>query len=414
MALTDAEVIALELERVLPDIQTVFDYDDEFAGYVEKSSMVEKISNREMRVPLEVSPGGSFQYFDADGGDLGRGSGPSFDKAVVRSVFVSENIEYTKLAQWATDSDRKAITNGVRKLVARSTMELKRQLDNQLMQSGTGVIGTITSVSSNTLTLTTDGFGARLIRAKQKVQIFDATLATNRGSATVISGGVDVQNKTVTLDALPAGTVATDLIVTFGINVPASLPGIYGVPYHHSNAATGTWLGFNRASNPDIRASRINGLASSLTLPLPRLAINAIGNRTGLKNNFRPDAWMHPAQQQAYEEIGQAVSIIQKQAKEEGLDMYFDKMQMAGAPVKTSFGWDTKRIDFVSKKVWGYGEILPLGFYKTDGRTIFEIRGASGGVATADIFYQVVGRQYFVNNPAACSYIDNLLVPTGY
>ena len=410
-AMTDAEVIALELEKVVDDIQTVFDYDDEFFGYIQKQD-VEKISNREMRVPLEISPGGSFQYFNADGGDLGRGSGPKFDKAVLRSVFVSENIEYTKLAQWATDSDRKSIANAVRKLVARSTMELKRQMDAQLMQPGTGVIGTVTTYTAEVIVCTTDGFGVRLMRDQQKIQIFDATLATNRGSATIISW--DVPNKTITIDTPIAGVVATDVIVTFGITAPAAIPGIYGVPYHHSNAATGTWLGFQRATTPQIRATRINGGGSALTLTLPRRAINAIGNRVGLNNNFKPDAWMHPAQQQAYEQIGQAVSIIQKQPKEEGLDMYFEKMQMAGAPVRTSFNWDTTRIDFVSKKVWGRGEILPLGFYKTDGRNFFELRGASGGIAAADIFYQVLGTQFFVNNPAACSYIDNLLVPTGY
>jgi hypothetical protein len=123
---------------------------------------------------------------------------------------------------------------------------------------------------------------------------------------------------------------------------------------------------------------------------------------------------MHPAQKQAYEQIGQLVSMIYKEAKEQKLDMYFDGMQMAGAPVKTSFNWDKTRIDFVVKDVWGRGEILPLDFYTTDGRKIFEIRGASGGVATADIFYMVIGTQTFVSNPAATAYIYSLAVPSGY
>jgi len=89
-------------------------------------------------------------------------------------------------------------------------------------------------------------------------------------------------------------------------------------------------------------------------------------------------------------------------------------MQMAGAPVKESFNWDMTRIDFVVDDVWGRGEVLPLGFYKTDGRNIFEIRGPSGGVSAADIFYMVCGMQTFVNNPAATAYIDLLAVPSGY
>jgi hypothetical protein len=416
MAVAEAQVAALELERVIPKIRVLFERDDKFYANIKKRD-VEKISNRQMRVPLELRPGGNFQYFNADGGDLGRGGGPTFDKATLNCVFASENIEYTKLTQWSTDDERKAVTNAVRRLTATALDELRRQLDAQMMQPGNGVIGTVTSDTpaggSNVISLATDGFGARLMRYGQVVQVFDSTLATNRGSATITNW--DVENKSISLTPQIAGVTGGDFIVTNGISAPTSLPALFGVPYHHSNASTGTWLGFPRSTTPEIRANRVNGGSSPLALPLPRLAMNKIGNRVGLDNSFKPDAWMHPAQQQAYEEIGQLVIMIQKTAKDEALDMYFgEKMQMAGAMVKTSFNWDKTRIDFIVDEVWGRGEILPIGFYKTDGRNIFEIRGASGGVATAEIFYMVVGMQTFVTNPAACAYIDSLTVPSGY
>jgi hypothetical protein len=416
MAVVESQVAALELERVLPKIRVLFERDDKFFANIKKRD-VEKISNRQMRVPLELRPGGSFQYFNADGGDLGRGGGPTFDKAVLNSVFVSENIEYTKLTQWATDDESKAITNGVRRLTATALDELRRQLDAQMMQAGNGVIGTVTSDTpaggSNVIALTTDGFGARLMRYGQTVQVFDATLATLRGSGVITQW--DVENKTISLTPQIAGVIATDLIVTNGISAPTSLPALFGVPYHHSNAATGTWLGFSRSATPEIRSNRVNAGSSALSLPLPRLAMNKVGNRVGIDNTFKPSAWMHPAQKHAYEEIGQLVSNISKTAKEENLNMYFgDGMQMAGAPVKDSFNWDKTRIDFVVDEVWGRAEILPIGFYTTDGRKIFEIRGPSGGVMTAEIFYMVCGMQTFVNNPAATAYIDALAVPTGY
>lgn len=419
MAVVEQQVAALELERVVPKVRVLFERDDKFFANIKKRD-VEKISHRQMRVPLELRPGGSFQYFDPNGGDMGRGGGPTFDKAVLNSVFVSENIEYTKLTQWATDDPRKAIVNSVRRLTATALDELRRQLDAQMMQAGDGVIGVVTTYTvntpagSDTLTFTTDGFGANLIRFGQTIQIFDATLATLRGSAVVTF--YDKENKTIQITpSIPTG-VATDRVVTNGIAAPASLPALFGVPYHHSNASTGTWLGFSRATTPEIRANRVNGGSAALTLPLPRLAINKIGNRVGIDNNFNPNAWLHPCQQQAYEEIGQLVSIIQKAPKEEGLNLYFSgsNMQLAGAPVRPSFQWDKTRIDFVTDEVWGRGEILPIGFYTTDGRKIFEIRGASGGVAASEIFYMVVGMQTFVNNPAACAYIDALAVPTGY
>lgn len=414
MAVVESQVAGLELERVIPKVRTLFERDDKFFANIKKRD-VEKVSNRQMRIPLELRPGGAFQYFNPDGGDLGRGGGPTFDKATVQPVFVSENIEYTKLTQWSTDDDRKAIVNGVRRLTATALDELRRQLDAQMMQPGTGVIGTVTTGSAVTgvITATTDGFGVRLMRYGQTVQIFDSTLATNRGAGTIVNW--DVENKTITIQPPVAGITGGDLIVTNGINAPTSLPALYGVPYHHSNASTGTWLGFPRSTTPEVRANRVNGGGSALALPLPRLAMNKVGNRVGIDNTFKPAAWMHPAQMQAYEEIGQLAISIFKEAKDESLNLYFgERMVMAGASVKPSFNWDRTRIDFVVDEVWGRAEMLPVGFYKTDGRNIFEIRGASGGVATADIFYMVCGMQTFVNNPAACAYIDNLAVPTGY
>jgi hypothetical protein len=416
MAMTESQVTALELERVLPKVRTLFERDDKFYSHIKKRGDVEKVSNRQMRIPLEVRPGGSFQYFNADGGDLGRGGGPTFDKAVLTCVFMSENIEYTKLSQWATDDDRKAIVNSVRRLTATALDELRRQLDAQMQQAGNGVIGTVTSDTpaggSNVITATTDGFGVRLMRYGQTVQVFDSTLATNRGSGVIT--GWDVENKTVTITPQIAGVTGTDLIVTAGISSPSSNPALFGVPYHHSNASSGTWLGFSRSATPEIRSNRVNGNGGALSLPLPRLAINKIGNRTGMENDFNPTAWLHPAQKAAYENIGQLVSVIYKEGKEQNLDLYFDRMQMAGAPVTAHFNWDKKRIDFIVDKVWGRAEILPIGFYKTDGRNIFEIRGPSGGVAAADIFYMVVGMQTFLTNPAGTAYIDNLAVPSGY
>lgn len=415
-AVNEAAVAGTELEKVLGKVTTVFESEDHFYATLRKRP-VEVVSYREMRIPLELRPGGRFQYFNPDGGDLGRGGGPTWDKAVVRPVFLSENIEYTKLTQWSTDDKRKSVINAVRRLTAGAIVELRRQIDAQLQQPGTGVVGTISVVATSggvdTYTLGTDGFGARLVRYDQVVQVYDATLATLRGKGVITRW--DVENKQISVTPAIAGAIATDVLVTDGLSNPSALPALYGVPYHHSNASTGTWLGFDRATTPEIRSNRVNGGLSPLTLPLPRLAVNKVGNRSGIDKNFRATAWTHPAQGAAYEEIGQLISVIQKTGKDDPLNLYFgDNMQLAGVPVKFDYNWNPTRIDFIVDAVWGRAEILPIGFYTTDGRKIFELRGASGGVATADIFYMVVGFQTFVTNPGATAYIDALAVPSGY
>ena len=416
-AVNEAAVASNELERVRPKIEELYESDAFFYSSIQKRD-VEVVSYREMRIPLEMAPGGDFGYFDPNGSDLGRGNGPDWDKATLRPVFLKIGIEYTKLAQWATNDRRKAIQDTVRRLTARAIIELRRQLDAQMQQPGDGTVGTITSVTTaagvDTYVLNSDGFGARLVRKNQTVQVYDTTLLTLRGSGKITKW--DVENKIIDVTPAVPLSAATDRLVTQGISSPTSLPALYGVPYHHSNASTGTWLGFNRANFPEVRSNRVNGGSAALTLPLPRLAINKIGNRIGLENKMKITAWTHPCQFAAFEEIGQAVIIQNKTGtKDEGLNMYFsDNMQFAGAPGRKHFNWNQKRIDFVVDSVWGRGEILPIGFYQVDGRRIFELRGASGGVATADIFYMCTGFQTFITNPPATAYIDALAIPSGY
>jgi hypothetical protein len=415
---TEAQVVANELERVSPKVPTLFDRDDVFYSTIEKKN-VEVVSNRDMRIPLELEPGGNFGHYDPDGGDLGRGDGPKFDKAVVNTVHFKMGVEWTKKAEWATDDQRKAVLNTFRYLLAKSMAEFRRQVDSACMTSGNGVIvtnttqaaGTVVTPSDKWTIAATDAYGVRLARKNQTVAVYDTTLATKRGETKVVF--YDLENRILETQPTVAGATTGDKLVLSGLG--ANPVGLLGVPYHHSNASSGTWLGFNRANVPEIRANAVNAGSSALALPYVRLALNKIGNRVGIDQMGKVTAWMHPCQKQAYEELGQMVSIIQKQPKGDALDMYFgDNLQMAGAPVRTSFSWDKTRIDFVNTDIWGRAELKPAGFYDVDGQKIFPIRGASGGLAASMIFYLVASFNLFVNNPALASYIYGLTIPSGY
>lgn len=418
----EAQVIGAELERVLPKVPTLFDRDDTFYSTIEKRP-VEVVSSRDMRVPLEIRPGGKFGYFDPDGGDLGRGDMPTFDKAIVNTVSMKHAVEFTAKSMWSTDSTRKAVINTFKSNLASAMKEFRRNVDSQCMTDGTGVIGTITSVSTSggtdTYTLSTDGFRAKLIRYGMNLNVFNAGLTICRTSGgpqfeTTVTF-YDLANNTIKVNAV-TGAVAGDVLVASGLQSTPPV-GMNGVKYHDSSASTGTWLGFDRALNPEIRANRVNANSSGLTLPLARLAINKIGDRIGIEGRSKMVAWTHPAQTAAYEELAQATMRIDKSAKEEGVDLYFnDNMQLAGAPLQTSYSWDRTRIDFIDQEVWGRAEMHPAGFYQDpdNGRRVFEIRGPSGGVATSWIFYIVASFNLFMNNPAGASYIDNLAITSGY
>lgn len=417
MAQTESQLVAAELERVDPKIPLLFERDALFYANVEKRN-VDKVSARDMRIPLEIRPGGLFGYFDTAGGDMGRGEGPTFEKATITTVNFKYAVEWHKKTQWATDDARKSLVNNVKHLLANSMKEFRRMVDANLMTGGDGVVGVVSNVSGTgpyTLTLGTDGFGTRLIRIGQKVNVYNSTLATQRtpGDERQVTS-IDAENKTITIaGGAITGITTGDKIVASGLN-GANPVGIYGVPYHHSNASTGSWLGLDRATYPEVRANRITA-SGALALSFPRRALNKIGERLGMENGIKCEAWMHPCQAQAYEEMGQLVTQINKgSSANDKMDLFYDIQQIAGVRIRKHFSWDKTRIDFVVNEVWGRAEMHPAGFYEEEGRRLFEVRGPSGGVAAATLFYLVASFNTFINNPPGCSYISDLSVPTGY
>ena len=417
-AQAETDVVALELERVLPALPTLFDREGPFFNAIEKRP-VEIISNRQMRIPQEIRPGGKFGYFNPDGGDLGRGGSSVFDKAVISPAHIRYAVEYTTLTGWVTDSNKKAIVNNIQRTLSKSMAEMRRHCDGQAVGAGDGVIATIESFTSGAGTTTAildQSYGAKLLRFGQDFSLYSSDLLTLRAGGEKTITFHDLANRTVKFLDIAAEAIG-DKLVASGLT---ALPpvGIKGVLYHHSNSSVGFWLGYDRSTNPEIRANRVNAGGSAFSLPLARLAINKAADRVGLDQVGNCQAWMHPAQADSYEQLGQLVTMITSSGEGKGLDRYFGgQMTMAGAPVKKSFNWHRKRIDFIDMNYWGRGELHPISFYTPpggNGQKVWEVRASGGGIVTSNIFYIVASFDLFVTNPAGCSYIDTLAIPNGY
>lgn len=419
MGVSEASVLATEIERVESKIPILFDRDDTFYSQIEKRP-AEIVSSIAMRVPMEIHPGGISGHYSSDGGDLGLGGMPDYDKALINTVELIHRLQWTTRRKWATDSTRKAVVDTFRRDLASAMKEFRRFNDSLCMTAGNGVLGTITTVTANTpvgsdtLVLNTDGFGARLLRYGGKYNIWDPTLVTLRTVTEVTLTYYDGPNKTVQVSPTTGGVANGDLIVAQGLQTAPPVS-ILGVPYHANNASVGTWLGFNRATTPEIRANRVQA-GGGLALSQPRLALNKVGDRLGDMNGRKIQAWMHPAQAAAYEELAQEVIVINKGSNNEAIDLYFsDAMRMAGAPVKRHWSWDKTRIDFIDMDAYGRAEFYPVQWYKDEnGNRYFVLRGISGGIAASNLAYIVASWNLYVTNPAAISYIDGLTVPAGY
>ena len=236
-----------------------------------------------------------------------------------------------------------------------------------MQTAGNGVLGTIGSVGSTTLTMNTPP-GAALVYVGQTIQVYDSTLTTNRGSCNVVAADPISSTQTITIDALPAGTIATDVIVHDGLS-GAQPTSLFGIKYHQNNATTGTWLNLNRATYPQqLQTPRVNAANSALVPGYVRLAINKVRKALGIGHLGKLIAYTSVEQEHAWENLGITISQVIKEnasGSANDLDLLFSgRKTMSGVPIKSSINADQTRVDFLDLSHWGRAVIKDIDYLR--------------------------------------------------
>ena len=419
----NAQSVALQLEKVRDKLPLLYERDDILLTMIQQRGDVERVSSRNMRLPLQIRPGGKAGLANMDGGDLGRGSGTVYDVAQVTPVFFRHAVEVTKLVEYASNAPEKAIENTAKREVKNAMFQFRAFLDKVMQTNGNGVLGTVGSITTTGLPAGVAAQfgmakppGAQLFYYNQTVQVYDPTLTTNRGSANVLL--VDPFNSLIQVDSLPAGTSVNDVIVHDGLS-GAQPTSLFGILYHQSNATTGTWLNLNRATYPvELATPVVNGNNSAITPGAVRLAINKVRKSLGSNQVSKLIAYTALEQEHQWEQLGVTISQIIKEGaggRASDLDLLFTgEKTMAGVPIKSSINANQTRVDFLDLSHWGRAVMQDVDFYDVGGQTVFPIYGASGGIAAAYIFYFVTGFQVWNESPRSGAFINNLAIPTGY
>lgn len=105
----------------------------------------------------------------------------------------------------------KAFMDATKFLVANMLRSMAKKLEIEMLYGQVGY-GVVASTSTNTITITTAEWAPGIWAGAEgmPVEIRDTSGATSRGEATVTA--VDMDARTVTVNALPVGTVATDVL----------------------------------------------------------------------------------------------------------------------------------------------------------------------------------------------------------
>lgn len=420
----NADTIATQLERVRDKLPLLYERDDTFLALLERRGDKVEMSSRAMRVPLAIRPGGSFGQTNFDGGDLGRGAASFYDVATLTPVDFKFAVEINYKVQISTDSSEKAVEDIVERETKSGMKQFRAALDMVCQTSGGGILATVASVASNTITVS-GNFGTSLFYVGQTIFAFTSSALTTKrntggndtvGSMKVVA--IDPVALTVLVDTIATSTATNDVLTIQGIIAGSgTAQSVFGIPYHQNSSNSGTWLNLNRATYPEIRTPEQVAGSQALTTTHVRLALNRI--RLVLGNDGVPDdliAYMHLAQEHAYEDIGFILSEIIKGADaNEALEPFFKVKSMAGVPIKTSIHADTTRIDFLCLSSWGRAMSKDMDYFQIGNNTVFPLyNSTSGGIIAAFIWYLVLSFQIFSDNPRRGSMVTGLSKITGY
>src|SRR5882762_6040100 len=410
-AQNNAQTIALQLEKVRDKVPLLYERDDVLLSMIQQRGDVEKVSSRNMRLPLQLVPGGKAGSYSADGGDLGRGTGSTYDVAQVSPIFFRFAVEITKLVEYASNAREKAIENAVKREIANGMKQFRAFLDKVIQTAGNGVLGTISAINGSTFTMAIPA-GAALVYVGQTIQIYDSTLTTNRNVAASVVSSVT--------GADPISATQTITVVNVHDGLTGAQPvSLFGIKYHQNNATTGTWLNLNRASYPQqLQTPRVNAANAALVPGHVRLAINKVRKALGINQLGKLIAYTSVEQEHAWENLGITISQVIKEGgsnRSNDLDLLFSgKKTMSGIPIKSSVNADQTRVDFLDLSHWGRAVMKDIDYFEVGGQTVFPIYGASGGIAASFIFYFDTGFQVWNESPRSGSFIDSLARPSGY
>ena len=440
MAVVAANVLQAQIEKVRPKVEELFETSDTVAALIKKGGEAEIISEKLYRIPLVTRRGGSYRSFNADGGDMGSGSGLSTTNLEAGYYYSDYVVELSKYAMDATAKGEQAVISAFSYNFKNAMKELQAMDDIVFHTNGTGELtnassatGSWTGGTSYTFAGTTDYVGVSRLRPGMIVNIFNSAGTTQRqdagGTTEFQINSVDTLNKIIYLNDTVASAAATDIAVVAGLTTnltsfsstwPLSGDSFrHGLYYFNDANSSNYLLGQLKSTVPELLANNVNA-AGALTHTHGLILQDQIINRRDQDVYKGLVGLSHMAQRTAVYNIGIAMSEWFRGKNDKMIDVmpggvqYSDEFPFVGVNCKLDKRQDKSRIDFIIPKKWGRAMLHDTKFHEVEGRTVFEARATTGNLAAAVFFILVQSYDYYCVDPGSQGYISGLTVPSGY
>ena len=445
-----ASVLEATLEKVNPELPALLATVPTVANLIKASGRAEKITNKLFRIPRLAYNGGNFGKYDADGGDMGSGTGMKITKLTGGYFDSRYMVEISKKALDVTDSPEQAIVNAFSHQLKMAIKEVAVMDDVTLHTSGDAVLtssvgasATSTWASATKTTYTfadaTDYIGVDRLRPGMMVGVYGTggtPLRTDLAGTTNAwpIDHIDWVNKVVYIDGLVNAAATTDVLafngmaatMTTGADWPTTLTNDtfrHGLPYFVNSSTSGYTLGALRANDTELLANYVNASAA-LTFQHIQAAVDQALKRRDMDVMSGVIGLFHQAQRAQIFNIGISISakLIQGESFGKSVDLMpgnagMDEFTVCGIPCKVDRLQDKSRVDFIVPKQWGRAMLHETKFHQPPqggGKFIFESRATTGNLKAAWLFAIVQAFDYFCIDPGSQSYVGGVTVPSLY
>ena len=415
MAQVTADVVAGQQERVIPALKKMFNMDVGIFGKI-AAKPGQKVSSRVTRIVLRTRAGGRSGAVNLAGGALGRGTASKYDVATLAPRSARHALEINDDAMIQTGGKPQAVFDLLKEEIKQAMREFRKFFDRQFQTGGDGVLAEISaSPGGNVFTLTVAPFFAQLLSERQKVSVYDTTLATKRGEMEITT--IEEELNIINTDGTPGGTIVGDKLLPEGLS-GATPAWYFGIPFHISSAASGTWLGLNRATEPRIRSHAVAAASNALSPTHARTLLDKVKQRVGTEG-FETGRWLwhiHPAQKKAWEDLAVLIERIDIGSGNKAVDLLpFNKYSISGIRLFENIHAARDRVDLMALDDWIRVESQTINWYEKEGRRMFNpVDTTSGAPLAATLMYLIAFLEFACVNPPGSGAITGLAIPTGY
>ena len=358
---------------------------------------VQKVGERDYRIPAETILGGDAGTYDPQLGDMGRGSMPQ-GVTMLQSYFPMRlNFEMDKLAIKATSNPNVAIENPFLKCIAKGFQEFRLYRDKWYHNDGTAVIGTATAHSSGSgvSVYTMDSItGTQWLRRGQPITVYNNGLTTiNTTAARIVA--LDTAALTVTLNMVVPNASATDKFCFSGVS-GSSPAGPRGLSYWINENTSGLVASIDKAKEPQVIAKSVNAAnAPYITEHVMGLYDKILNDRAEVATEIM--AVCSPnVRAQAYNNMVSIQQILLDSTSAQAVDRLpqlkgRNNFMYGGVPHTVDIHCNKVRVFMMAASLWGRAVLSEEDFFQTDGVSgekgrFIQLYGASGGPAAGTWF----------------------------